>query len=442
MMSHRTRTVLEVGLRAVAFAALGALIVHAFHALGSMPSAHAAGAAVDGALVRWSTREAPGRVYVALDTAANVETRDWLAALGRAGTAVSWGGAAPAPSALAVEPVADPRRPARVWLAAPAGTSVLLRDSLGSIDTAYVARRGARVEVPDLDGTLHAIAAGFEASSALRDSLVLRPILVLGQAGWEAKFTVAALEERGWGVEARLAVAPSGDVRQGAGRVTIDTARYAAVIAVDSVAARYASQIIRYVRAGGGLIAAGEAAGLGALAAVLPARAAESVSPPGAFTTAAARTEPRAALALEPLAAIEAGAVVLETRRAPEGAGAAVAAWRVGDGRVLQIGYRDIWRWRMAGAEDDAVRAHRDWWASLVSSVAYSPRVPRVSLDVTDRREPTPLASFIAALGPATTPASVRVDPLDDRRLVPALFGILMLSLLLEWFSRRRRGVR
>lgn len=438
--NDRVRSALEWALRGLALVALVMLVAYAFYALNSTPSARVQGADVDSALVHWSTREAPGRVHVELDTPADAETRDWLAALVAADTYVSWDGAAPPPSALAVEPVADPRGSSRVWLAAPAGTELLLRDGDGDVDSASVARRGTRVHVPKLSGTLHAVAAEFEATSALRDSLVLRPILVLGQAGWEAKFTVAALEEHGWDIEARLAVAPGDDVLQGAERVAIDTARYAAVVAVDSVAARYRAQIIEYVQEGGALIAMGEAAGLDALAPVLPARVIDSASPAGVFTAEAARTEPRSALALAPLGQLDSAAVVLEMRHdavANEDVIAA-AAWRIDDGRALQIGYHDTWRWRMAGGEDDPVRAHREWWAALVSSVAYA---PRVSLPVEDRLEPTPLASLIATLGPATT-ATSRASLLDDPRLVPLLFGLMLAALLLEWLSRRLRGER
>ena len=85
-----------------------------------------------------------------------------------------------------------------------------------------------------------------------RDSLALKPVLVLGAAGWESKFTIAALEERGWRVASRVRVAPNVDVTQGP-LGAIDTARYSAVIALDSTAASSATAIARYAREGGGV---------------------------------------------------------------------------------------------------------------------------------------------------------------------------------------------
>ena len=72
-------------------------------------------------------------------------------------------------------------------------------------------------------------------------------------------------------------------MRQGDATIKIDTARYAAVIALDSVAARYTSQILSYVRSGGGLIAAGDGASVIGLAPILPAIATQP-GLPGDFT--------------------------------------------------------------------------------------------------------------------------------------------------------------
>lgn len=431
---------IEGALRTLAVIALCALLWHTFRARNGAPAAEARGARVAAALVRWSTRDAPRRAHVEVDSPASPEMRDWLAALGRAGTRVTWGGAVPPPTAVAVEPVPDPQRSAHVWLAGPAGTRTVLRDALGVVDSATVARGGARLVVPRLAGTARAATGGVEATAAVRDSLVLRPVLVLGQASWEAKFTLAALEEHGWQVEARLAVAPSGDVTQGPARLAIDTSRYAAVVALDSVARRYASQIARYVRQGGGLVAIGEAAGLASLAPILPAAATAPPSLPGVFTGAAGGESPRAALALAPLGRLKPGALALETRRGPAGRQAiAAAAWRVERGRVVQIGYHDVWRWRLAGAEADPVRGHRAWWAALVSGVAYAPRVP---MAVPEPLEPTPLASLVATLGAPSSRPTVRAAVFDDPRLVPILFAMLLGALLLEWASRRLRGSR
>ena len=431
--TNRPRTLIERLLRGTALVALVMLFAHAMYASRTRPAGRAEGSAVVQSLTSWSTREAPSRVHVAFDPAPTPEIRDWLAAIGQAGTHVTWGGAAPATSALTVEPVPDPWRPTRIWISAPAGSRVVLRDELGLVDTAAVERFGARLVVPHLEGTLHAANADLKATSAERDSLLLRPVLILGQAGWEAKFTAVALEEHGWRVEARLAVAPTGDVRQGAARLVIDTTRYAAVIAIDSVANRYAFQLARYVRAGGGLVATGEAAALASIGAILPAAVIDRPTLPGVF----ARESSRASLALAPLGRIKAGALVLETQ--DERDAVAAVAWRVGNGRVIQIGYHDTWRWRLAVADPDALQAHRTWWADIVSGVAYA---PRVAIPIVQRLEPTPRASLIETLGPAAVRPAVRASLLDDPRLATVLFAMLLGALLLEWTSRRLRGAK
>ena len=91
----------------------------------------------------------------------------------------------------------------------------------------------------------------------------------------------------------------------------------------------------------------------------------------------------------------------------------------------------------MAGLEKDAVENHRLWWAALASGVAYAPRFDR---QVTEEVEPTPLASLIETIG-APAPAELELAGiLDDPRLLPLVFGVLLGLLMLEWLSRRLRG--
>jgi hypothetical protein len=139
-MPSRGRLALESGLRALAFAAVGGLLWLTVHADRNGDGARAHGDGAREALARWSTREAPGRVRAEFDSAPSPETRDWLAALGRAGTSVTWGGTVPIPIGIAAEPVADPRRPIQAWGAAPAATPVVLRDRLGVVDSGAMRR--------------------------------------------------------------------------------------------------------------------------------------------------------------------------------------------------------------------------------------------------------------------------------------------------------------
>jgi hypothetical protein len=129
-------------------------------------------------------------------------------------------------------------------------------------------------------------------------------------------------------------------------------------------------------------------------------------------------------------------AIVLESR---DGV-ATVVARRIGAGRVVQSGYDETWRWRMAGREQ-ALAAHREWWSRLLAAVVYAPVVARPSA-TDDMPDETPLASLIHALGPPAT-SDARMAPRTDRsRTTELLFALVVGSLLLEWASRRLRGAR
>jgi uncharacterized membrane protein len=118
-----------------------------------------------------------------------------------------------------------------------------------------------------------------------------------------------------------------------------------------------------------------------------------------------------------------------------------VAARRVGAGRVIQIGYEDLWRWRMQG-EEGAVRDHRLWWSRMVGAAAATDRAAdgpvsptRASLEAPSS---APLAELVQALGPAVDADAPSSD--SPTPLAPWL-GVLILGALLgEWASRRARG--
>jgi hypothetical protein len=133
---------------------------------------------------------------------------------------------------------------------------------------------------------------------------------VIGTVSWETKFVIRSLEERGWTVDTRLVLDPHHAVTQG--RVSpLDTARYAAVLGLDSGARSSAASIERFAKQGGGVIVAGSAA-----------RVLGSLTPAG---------------------------------------------------NVVHVGDDTTWRLRMDSAHGPA--AHRDLWAGLVAAVAYAPRV-------------------------------------------------------------------
>ncbi|HEX4932461.1 MAG TPA: hypothetical protein VFV33_04725, partial [Gemmatimonadaceae bacterium] len=258
----------------------------------------------------------------------------------------------------------------------------------------------------------------------------LRRDRLRARAGWEGKFVAAALEEAGWRVEGRFRVAPTAAVRQGRG-LPIDTAHYAAVIALDASVAPDGAAIARFVRSGGGAIVAYPAASVATLAALLPARPGAAVAARlGAFASEA----PRRALGGVALTAVAPDAVVLDRT----GGEARVVAARVEAGRVVLLGYDATWRWRMAG-DDDAPAAHRAWWSSLLSSVAHAPLVQLTESPPVDE---SPYAALVEALGPPTGAPAIASAADASLPRDALLFAIFLLALLAEWGGRRLRGAR
>ncbi|MGH9423535.1 MAG: hypothetical protein ACRD3J_26410, partial [Thermoanaerobaculia bacterium] len=276
---------------------------------------------------------APDRISVQLDSAPSPRDRDWLAALRASGSNVSWNGTLPAVG-FDVQAVASPTGGYRMLVGAPAGSSVVIGDEIGPIDTLRAVSGGASVTVPSASGIITAATAGTTARAILPDTLRIRRVLVIGDADWESKFVIAALEEDGWKVDAQTHLAPGVSVSQGS-ITPIDTSHYSAVIALDHSATAYASDIVRFANMGGGVIIGAAAAGvesLSPLRAGVPGRidvAAATASEPGAVTLQS--------LSVVPVAAMKSDAVALDKR----GSNVSVAARRVGGGRVMQLGYID-----------------------------------------------------------------------------------------------------
>ena len=428
--AERARRVAEWTLRGIALASLAVLLWRALRPPANA-RVHVARADVEAALERWTVSPAAER-HVVFDATPEPRTRDWFRALARAGDAVRWSSVRPlGAGAIAAEPAFDPDAATTVRLVSSPGEAVSVADAAGLIDT--LPRGGAvALELATVEGALTATAATFKATAASRDSVVLRPVLVVGAAGWESKFTVAALEERGWRVAARARVAPNVDVTQGP-LGAIDTARYSAVIVLDSTGVSLAPNLSRYARSGGGVILAGSAARFADVALIAPGGVGRRVA---GVAGAVASGSPRGGLSAFPIASLRPDAVPLESRDAAP----VVAARRVDAGRVLQSGYDETWRWRMSGGEG-AASAHREWWSRLVAAVAYAPVVARSGAPAILVDE-TPYASLIHALGPAM-PLDTRLtrstDPLAVDRM---LFALALVSLLAEWTSRRLRGAR
>jgi hypothetical protein len=414
-------------LRVVALSLLAWSLARALGAAREPFGERATSHALRSALVRWSTIVAPSRVDVHLSSVPTAVDRDWLAALRHAGTRVTWRGSIAVATAVMAEPLADPAGGARVTMTAPRGTTVVLSDERGPLDSVRMVGPTAAVLLGGaVPGRVTAIVGSTQAVTVVRDSLPLRRLLVLGAAGWEAKFVGVALEERGWKIDAHYVVSPKSDVWQGR-IVSIDTGAYSAVLALDTTASRYGEWIRRYVAEGGGLVLWADAARTPVLAPLAAATAGSPIPDDELLPTDSA---PRRKLTLVPLTALRSDAIALERRDAL----VAVAARRIGIGRVVEIGYEDIWRWRMHGGAD-APSAHRAWLASQIASVAYTGARDRALA----RTDESPFAMLVDELGRPDSLPAPRGSLMHDSGW-GWIFAALAAALLLEWVSRRVRG--
>ncbi len=360
----------------------------------AVPGTSATHGGIGESLPMWSVT-GPESVHLILDSVPSPEQRDWLSALQRAGTRISWSSSRIAPIAATLTSLPDPAGATEVAASAPSNAMLAVSDAVGVIDTLRAKDRGIRVDIPGSLTRIGVSAGTGTAWAVAHDTILLKRILVEGAASWETKFTIAALTERGWKVDALTHVAPGVDVRLGS-PTSPDTSRYAAAIAVDSTATLVAGSALSFVRRGGGLITLHDAAGIG----------------PRSMT-----------------------AMVLERRAEGE-----VRAFRTGAGRVLRVGYRDLWRDRMSGGDtaSDPAAQHRAWIARAVATVAYAPRVP---LPPDSLADPAPLADLVDRIGPRAA-ALEDVSPAPHAVPSSLLFAVLLASLLLELTSRRLRGAK
>ena len=424
MRSRRSR--FEIACRVAAFGLIGWLLGDSVIPSTPRGLERASGADVATRLAVWTRAPATTALHADLRTTPDGWVVDWLAALRHSNRAVSWSGSPPA-LALAAEALSDPNGGVRIDVAAPQSSMVVLGDAGGPIDSARVVGFGASVVTPIAIGSITARLGAEHAVVAEPEPVNARSIVVIGEAGWEGKFIVSALEELGWRVSAKFAVAPNVDVEQGA-MTTFDTSRVAAIIAIDSLVQSQAAAVERFVQSGGGLVLAATSSRSPAMRLLAPGSLGARTRP----VLQASDTMRLGSTGFYPVAALNAGGIALDKRSD----GIALAARRVGAGRVLQVGYDDSWRWRMAGAQGSE-RAHREWWSRIVSAVAY---VPTPARPAATNAESAPLARLVDRLGPAQTEPQRRTsrNPLDERILLAAI----MILLIAEWGSRRLRGLR
>jgi hypothetical protein len=417
------RPLVERALRAASLVAMVVLAVRLWSGTTVAGETMASTAELDSSLVRWSAA-APAQVVVKADTLPSRRQRDWLVALRRTGSSVRWSATDSSGGALVVEGGPLPGSAGRVVALTAPSRVVHLADALGYVDSTTTTGDGVAVWGASPIGIASVDVGNAVATAAPRDSFSVRPVLVIGQVGWESRFVVTVLEESGWTVAARLSVAPAAIVRQGM-PARIDTASISAVIVLDSVSAVDGGEISRFVRQGGGLVASGAGVRHPAVRSVLPPAREGSAGEIGALLGPA----PRSGLSTRTFAA-GAGSVPLERR----GAAPVVVARRLGSGRALAIGYDDTWRLRMVPVSDNAPEAHRAWWSSLVGGVALVRPAAR-DVGLVDE---APFASTVSALGPATTEGPDAPVRLPWEVILGAVVGT---GLLGEWLSRRLRGL-
>ena len=327
----------------------------------------------------------------------------------------------------------------RVQMVGADSSAVVITDAAGTVDSMTLSLDGALSRTGPVQGTLRVgsrIARATSAPLFARAPQAAR-VLVLGEATWESRFLVAALEESGWSVDAAVSLSPKVTVTQGSARVP-SPERHSIVVVLPGTPPPALAALPGFVRNGGGLVivgAAARSAGLASLRAGRPGATAEGE------VGAESGTDARHGLELVPVGALADGGVALERRDGQ----IAVAARRVGAGRVVQVGYENSWLWRMAG-NDDAPAAHRRWWNTILSGVVpLSAPIRRVQLDAEhDTVDAAPVAALardlavpVVRASSVTTMSRSLVASLDPRWLL----ALAVLSLVASWTLRRWRGL-
>jgi len=317
-------------------------------------------------------------------------------------------------------------------------TALVLRDAGGIVDSSNQAALRVRATSTRAPVKAEVWRNGQRIASARADAPDaprIGRVRLFAQPGWESKFVVTALEESGWTVDGTLAISPKASVQLGI-RASLDTLSHSVAVVLDSGVVDVRA-VRSFVASGGGLVIAGEALRDPALASLGVARITHVHAPiAGALLT----DEPRQGLSayhLDPLP----GATVLEG----DSDESAVVVVRRGLGRVLAVGYRETWRWRMEG-RDESADAHRQYWTQLLAAVAYasSPRtsLPTNSNDAVDAPgDGVPLADLIARVGQPSSRNQVVASSAALAR-IPLwwLYVVAAISLTIEWALRRTRG--
>jgi hypothetical protein len=404
--------------------ALASLVLLLWRVLQPEPAAEAevvSGANLPAALSRWSVTSFPRAVHAAFTSLPTRVDRDWLKAAGQLGTRVSWSGETGAP-ALEISATREPVSSFVIHVVADGSRTGTLRDEWREIAVVSDGARLSVVRTPVAAGRVQLGEVGRGPSAPVPIAPRVRRVALVGPASWETKFAIAALEEAGWSVDSRVTVAPGvgvGGLAVGA----LDTARYSAIVAIEAVPDEWAPAVMRFVSTGGGLVLSGGAVAARSVGQILPGAVGSVLDPHDA---AIVDRDALTGRALTPAP----GAVAMESR----GDVPVVVARRAGPGRVIAVGYRDTWRWRMQGG-NDSPGDHRGWWSAVVAAAAYAPDTVAFAAP-----ESAPRAALVAALGAPVAESARR--PRSDFPHDAVLLTLASVALLVEIVSRRRRGLR
>lgn len=433
------RVLRAAGLLALAAALLSTSASTRTSRARSVDSLFVAEGALDSSFVRSLTRGSRGASHLLLRGVPDDTARALLQAVRDAGWPLSWstaeGVTLPA-LAVSVHALREPSGGTLVRATADGAPWLTLSDEIGWVDSVTLARRPVAWTLPSTLGRwcVRVERARACASGAVADA---RPrVRLYGAPGWDAQFTMRALEEAGYAVDAQVSVAPRVRVRVGPS-ASLDTSSHVAVIALDSTAWADAGTIARFVGDGGGLLALADAVHDAPRAfPVATPLGAELPAVPGALRGDAVLD----GLPLRPPRALPAEAVVFE-RSARPGRPVIVLARRVGAGRVVQAGVRDVWTWRMTGGEG-APDAHRRWWATQLTRAVGASRSPD-GVEAWYGGTVAPLADLHARLGPPAAPARLPAsDASGPTRPSPWWLVVAATALVSEWWLRRLRGAR
>jgi len=376
-------------------------------------------------------------IDVTLDGIPDARARAMLRAVRGSGHALRIS-APTAPAAVAVSAEREWRASGgtRLQIVSSDSSRQVVADAAGLIDSIAIDSAGLLTRAGPLQGELQ---VGRAAAPPLVSSAPAEArVLVLAAATWESRFLIAALEEAGWPVDAAVSVSPRVTITQGASQFP-SRARHAIVVLLPGAPASAIAALPAFVRSGGGLVIVGEAARAGGLSSLRAGAAGATLS---GEAGAEASDEPRHGLDLVPITTLADGSVPLESRDGR----VAVAARRLGAGRVIQVGYDNSWLWRMGGNDESPV-AHRRWWSSLLSGIV--PQRAPVSVVASTAEHDTLDAAPLAALARDLGLPAIRItaaDPSPTTSLVASfdprwLLTVALLTLVASWTLRRWRGL-